>query len=150
MWHLDANMALRVQNENGIGDWWRVQFERGFRSAFLASLYGGPPERLGLGDVVSAFVWGLGVPLLAGAAAGGVLVASSTFAPALPAPNYVNIIFAVFLMLYVIRGLLGVLSRGIFRPTSWLNSFGEVFSAFPRLIGILKFVFGANPPAPRD
>ena len=65
IWRLDAEMAAHDAAMVRFGQWWRRTLRAGYAFAQGAALHGAPPERLGVRESRSAWLWGCGVPLLA-------------------------------------------------------------------------------------
>jgi glycosyltransferase involved in cell wall biosynthesis len=122
IWRLDAEMAAHDAAIARFGQWWRRTLRGGYAYAHLAALHGAPPERLGVRESRSAWLWGCGLPLLAvgltpwwGAWALGLLAAYP---------------------LQVLRLAL----HGARSPSeNWRHAFFLVLGKFPEFAGQLKF-----------
>lgn len=64
IWRLDAEMTLHDAAMTRFGQWWRRCLRAGFAYAEGARLHGAPPERHWVRESRSAWVWGLGIPLV--------------------------------------------------------------------------------------
>ena len=64
IWRLDAEMTLHDAAMTRFGQWWRRSSRAGYAFAQGAHLHGAPPERHWVRESRSAFVWGVGIPLL--------------------------------------------------------------------------------------
>ena len=65
VWRLDAEMALHDAAMFRFGQWWKRAVRGGYAFAEGAVLHGRPPERHWVRESTSAWLWGLGIPLLA-------------------------------------------------------------------------------------
>jgi GT2 family glycosyltransferase len=64
IWRLDAEMALHDAAMTHFGQWWKRTKRGGYAFAQGAYLHGAPPELHGVKQSRSAWLWGLGIPLL--------------------------------------------------------------------------------------
>lgn len=64
IFRLDAEMTLHDAAMNRIGQWWKRNKRAGYAYAQGAYLHGAPPERHGVRQSRSSWIWGLGIPLL--------------------------------------------------------------------------------------
>jgi len=64
IWRIDAEMTLHDAAMTRFGQWWRRTTRAGFAFAEGAHLHGAPPERHWVRESRSAWIWGLGIPLL--------------------------------------------------------------------------------------
>jgi hypothetical protein len=121
-------MAAHDAAISRFGQWWRRTLRGGYAYAHLAALHGAPPERLGVRESRSAWLWGCGLPLLAlglapwwGAWALAVLGAYP---------------------LQVLRLAL----RGARSPNeNWWHAFFLVLGKFPEFVGQVKFRLEPQP-----
>lgn len=65
VWRLDAEMTLHDAAMLRIGQWWKRSMRAGYAYAEGAHLHGAPPERHCVRASRRAWVWGLGIPLVA-------------------------------------------------------------------------------------
>ena len=65
IWRLDVEMALHDAAMTRFGQWWKRTKRAGYAFAQGAHLHGAPPERAGVRQSRSAWVWGLAIPVLA-------------------------------------------------------------------------------------
>ena len=145
VWRLEADMS--IGGEKRKGGWWRRAVLRGFDNAYAMSLHGGPPEHHGVGETVSAMIWGFAFPLFSLFAAGfGALVASK-LAPMMQAPLVAIGVLVLCAGVYGLKILSSLLLRGPFRLSSWGEAFGAVLGRIPESLGVLSFWFGGNRPA---
>lgn len=141
IWRLDAVMDVRRPLLNSIGGWWAQGFRRGFENAYCASLHGGPPERLGVAQIVRAAFWGFVFPagILAAAAASWFVAAQ--LAPMTPTPVVVGAVLAFGAAVYALKILASAFLRGAYRPSSWRNAFAAVLGPFPEFSGVCSLWF---------
>jgi glycosyltransferase involved in cell wall biosynthesis len=64
IWRLGEEMTLHDAAMTRIGQWWRRNKRAGYAYAQGAYLHGAPPERHGVRQSRSAWLWGLGIPAL--------------------------------------------------------------------------------------
>ena len=64
VWRLDAEMALHDAAITRFGQWWKRSLRAGYAFAGGAYLHGAPPERHCMRESRSAWVWGLGIPVV--------------------------------------------------------------------------------------
>lgn len=64
VWRLDAEMALHDAAMMRFGQWWKRTLRGGYAFAEGAHLHGAPPERHCVRELRSAWIWGLGIPVL--------------------------------------------------------------------------------------
>jgi hypothetical protein len=64
IWRIDAEMALHDAAMTRLGQWWRRTLRGGYAFAQGAALHGAPPERHGVRESRSAWLWGAAIPLL--------------------------------------------------------------------------------------
>lgn len=69
VWRIDAEMTLHDAAMTRLSQWWRRCQRAGHAYAEGAALHGKGPERHWVSETRRALVWGLGVPLVAGAVA---------------------------------------------------------------------------------
>ena len=148
LWRLEADMQICEAKRPTIGRWWSQSMRRGFRTAFLASLHGGPPERLGVLDMARTVFWALIFPLGALAAAALAAVAVTVVSPATPQSFAAGGVLAVAAGIYGLKILASILLRGVWRPSAWRKGFYAVLGRFPEFLGVLGCWFGAKR-APR-
>ena len=65
VWRLDAEMALHDAAMFRFSQWWKRAVRGGHAFAEGAALHGAPPERHWVVETRRAWLWGLGIPLLA-------------------------------------------------------------------------------------
>lgn len=65
IWRLDAEMTLHDAAMTRFGQWWKRTLRGGYAFAEGSLLHGAPPERHWVAESRRAWLWGLGIPLLA-------------------------------------------------------------------------------------
>ncbi len=122
IWRLDAEMAAHDAAISRFGQWWRRTLRAGYAFAQGAALHGAPPERLGVRESRSAWLWGFVLPILATACAG------------VAGPWGLAVLAAY--PLQVARLAL----RGARTPAeNWRHAAFLVLGKFPEMLGQLKF-----------
>lgn len=121
---LDEEMALHDAAITRFGQWWKRAMRGGHAFAQGAALHGAPPEWYGVRESLSAWFWGLGIPL-------AVLVLALSHGPwALT----VLLIYPVQVVRLAVRG-----GRSATRE-NWWRGFFLVLGKFPEMLGQLRFM----------
>ena len=120
---LDEEMTLHDAAMMRFGQWWRRTVRGGFAFAEGAVRHGARPERHGVRESLSAWFWGLGLPLFAFACT------------ALVGP-FGLVAFAVYPLQVVRTALRGDRSM----RENWWRAIFLVIGKFPELLGQLKFL----------
>lgn len=132
IWRLDAEMTRHDAAMLKFGQWWKRNVRGGHAFAESAYLHGSLPERPGVRESVSAWLWGAGIPV---AAFGTTLAGLPGWA-----------LLAVY-PLQVVR--LGLALKYDKASTAWKRSVFLVLGKFPEALGQFKFhqrrVMGARP-----
>jgi hypothetical protein len=81
VWRLDAPMASRPAQADGLGRWWSAAIRRGFEYAHGAALHGAPPDRLFAPERARALLWGFFLPMLTIIGAAGAAAAAYVLSP---------------------------------------------------------------------
>lgn len=144
VWRLELDMLTRDPRRSARGGWWKRQARKGYEAAFLASIHGGPPERLGVMNSIGAVFWGFLFPL--GVFAMSVMTAA---AASVLMPQFNSILVGVAALgagaaVYAIKLLAALVQRSPWRPSAWGKSFSAVFGRFPQFWGALWFWMGAK------
>lgn len=122
IWRLDRDMTLHDAAITRFGQWWRRTLRFGHALAEGTLLHGAPPERHWVRESRSAWFWGLGLPLFAGACAALIFPAGLVILAAYP--------------LQVARlALRDERAAG----DNWQRAFFLVVGKFPEMLGQLKF-----------
>lgn len=122
VWRLDAEMALHDAAMFRFGQWWKRAVRGGHAFAEGAALHGRPPERHWVRESVSAWLWGLGIPLA--------ILSISAVAG-----------WAGLLLLAVYPAQIARLAlRGRYSPRiNWWRALFLVVGKFPETLGQIKF-----------
>ena len=124
IWRLGEEMALHDAAMSHFGQWWKRTLRGGYAFAQGADLHGAPPERLGVRESLSAWFWGLGIPV-------------GVFGLAL----WWGVWALVLLLIYPLQ-IVRLAVRGA-RPAreNWWRAGFLVLGKFPEMIGQMKFLF---------
>ena len=144
IWSLPAGMLICEKRKSGFSAWWSAHFRRGYEMAFLASIHGGPPERLGVLQSAAALFWGFLLPVgvIAAAALGA---AASNVVSRLPSPPIMAaVIAAAGAAVYGLYLVVSILRGGFWRVSAWRNAFATVFGHFPAFFGALRYWFSGK------
>ena len=148
VWRLDAKMLICESQKQNLAKWWSGSIRQGFENAYAASLYGGPPERVGVRDTARAVIWGFVFPLAIAvlAFAGG--VGAAIWAPLTPASVVAVSIIALGLSVYGVKFVFATARRGPLKLSSWRKAFYAVFGCFPEFMGVWRNWFGGKNTSP--
>jgi glycosyltransferase involved in cell wall biosynthesis len=124
IWRLDEEMALHDAAMTRFSQWWKRTVRCGYASAQGADLHGAPPERFGVRESRSAWIWGLGLPLFA-------FVCTALVGP------FGLVGFAVYPLQVVRLALRGDRSM----RENWWHAGFLVLGKFPEIFGQMKFLF---------
>lgn len=124
IWRLDVDMALHDAAMMRFGQWWKRTKRSGYAFAQGAHLHGAPPERAGVKQSRSAWVWGLIVPVLAI----GLSVWLGAWAWA------VLLIYPLQVVRLALRGTRSA-------RENWWRAFFLVLGKFPEVTGQLYFLY---------
>ena len=141
IWRLPDTMVINDDYKQSIGRWWSERNKAGFESAYCSSLYGGPPERLGVLETARATLWGFLIPGAIVAAAGVSAVGARYLSPAAPMAQVFGAVIAAGVLFYLVRMIASAFARGVFKPSSWRNGFFAVMSSFPEFLGVVRHTF---------
>ncbi len=123
IWRLGIEMTLHDAAILRLRQWWVRTLRSGYAYAQGAELHGAPPERHGVRESRSAWIWGLGVPL----GAAGLAVLWGAWG-------------AVLLLVYPLQVVrLALRGRRSARENWWRAGF-LVLGKFPELLGQMKFL----------
>lgn len=124
IWRLGDEMALHDAAMTRFGQWWTRTVRGGYAFAAGAHLHGAPPERYGVRESLSAWFWGLGIPL-------GVFGLTWCLG-----------VWALFLMLVYPFQVVRLATRGERSPReNWWRAAFLVLGKFPEMLGQAKFFF---------
>ncbi|HIK53972.1 MAG TPA: glycosyltransferase family 2 protein [Synechococcales cyanobacterium M55_K2018_004] len=125
IWRLDAEMTLHDAQMTQFQQWWKRSLRAGYAFAEGAALHGAPPERHWVRESRSIWLWGLGIPAVA-------------IAAALPTHNFSLLLLLAYpLMIYRIFRTLR--RRGLHPQDAALYAGFCMLGKFPNLIGQLRF-----------
>jgi len=122
VWRLGDEMALHDSGMSHFRQWWKRMQRGGYAYAQGAELHGAPPERHFVRESRSAWIWGLGVPIVA-------------FVCALLVGRVALIIFAVYPLQVVRLALRGTRSK----RENWGRALFLVIGKFPEMLGQVQF-----------
>ena len=124
IWRLGEEMTLHDAAMTRIGQWWKRNKRAGYAYAQGAYLHGAPPERHGVKQSRSAWIWGLGIPSLIFGLA--ILI------------NMWSLVLVLIYPLQIVRLAL----RGNRSPReNWWRAFFLVLGKFPEAGGQMNFLF---------
>jgi len=129
-WRLDAEMAVHDAAISRFVQWWLRSLRAGYAFAQGAALHGAPPERLGVRESRSAWLWGLALPLAVLAPLRGGRLGARHF-HRLSAP-----------------GGAACAARRPSRRENWRRALFLVLGKFPEMLGQLKFRLERHAGAP--
>ena len=124
IWRLDLEMTLHDAAMTRIGQWWMRALRGGYAYAQGADLHGMPPERHGVLESRSAWLWGLGIPLGA--------LGSATWLGA-----WAFVLLLVYPLQVIRLALRGVRSA----HENWWRAVFLVLGKFPEVLGQVRFLF---------
>lgn len=122
IWRLGQEMTLHDAAITRFGQWWRRTMRGGYAFAQGAHLHGAPPEYHCVKPVRRLWFWGLGMPLLATAAA------------------LVHPLGTLLFAVYPLQVLRLALRGGLQTKQSWVEAFFLVLGKFPEMFGAAKFL----------
>jgi GT2 family glycosyltransferase len=122
VWRLDDEMTLHDAAIARIGQWWKRNTRSGYAYAEGAYLHGAPPERHGVRESRSAFIWGMGIPVL-------------TVCLAICLGAWVLMAFLLYLAQMTRLALAGTRSP----RENWWRSIFLVLGKFPEMTGQMNF-----------
>lgn len=123
IWRLDGEMTLHDAAMLRFDQWWKRTLRSGYAYAQGVDLHGAPPERHGVRESRSAWLWGLAIPI-------GILSVTlwlGTWALAL-------------LLIYPLQIVRLALRGGRSARENWWRAVSLVAGKFPELSGQLKFL----------
>ncbi len=123
VWRSEHEMALHDAAMTRIGQWWKRTLRAGYSYAQAAYLHGAPPERHGVQESRSAWVWGFAYPLCCCG-----LVA------------WVGPMALLLLAAYPLQVVRLALRGGRSVRENWWHAGFLVAGKFPELVGQIKFL----------
>ena len=124
IWRLDVEMALHDAAMTRFGQWWKRTKRSGYAFAQGAHLHGAPPERAGVRQSRSAWIWGLFIPV----SAIGLANWSGAWALGL------LLIYPLQVVRLAMRGTRSA-------HENWWRAFFLVLGKFPEAMGQLYFLY---------
>jgi len=124
IWRLDEEMTLHDAAMTRFGQWWKRTRRGGYAFAQGAHLHGVLPERHGVRQSYSAWVWGLGFPVLAAS----LTVLLDTWGLAM------LLIYPLQIVRLTLRGTRSV-------RENWWHAFYLVLGKFPEVMGQMSFLY---------
>lgn len=124
IWRLDEEMTLHDAAMTRMGQWWKRNKRAGYAYAQGAHLHGVPPEWHGVRQSQSAWVWGLGIPVI--------IIGLAILM------NAWSLLLLLIYPLQVARlALRGTRSAG----ENWWRAFFLVLGKFPEMTGQVSFLY---------
>lgn len=123
IWRLSDEMTLHDAAMTKFSQWWKRLLRSGHAMAEGRFLHGAAPERHKVRESRRAWIWGLGIPLMA-------ITASALLWPA------GLIVFAIYPLQVLRLALKGKRSS----RENWLQAIFLVIGKFPEMLGQLKFI----------
>ena len=122
IWRLDQEMTLHDAAMTKFSQWWKRTMRAGHAFAEGAYLHGAPPERHWVNESRRAWIWGLGIPLIA------LLV------------GFINFKWGMLcLLIYPIQVIRLGRRNSAQGKHSWVMAFFLVLGKFPEMLGQIKF-----------
>lgn len=122
IWRLDEEMTLHDAAITRIDQWWKRTKRSGYAFAEGHFLHGAPPERYGARQSLSAWVWGLGIPVITAGLAMSFGVLGLVML----------LVFPMQIVRLALRG-----KRSAYE--NWWYAFFLVLGKFPEMMGQLNF-----------
>ena len=122
IWRIDAEMTLHDAAMTRFTQWWLRSVRGGHAFAEGAALHGYPPVRHWVRESRSAWLWGLGIPLMTVVMAAGVGVWS-----------------LILLLLYPLQVVRLALRAPMAFPVNWWRALFLVMGKFPEVCGQLQY-----------
>ncbi|MEM8770544.1 MAG: AAA family ATPase [Pseudomonadota bacterium] len=141
IWRSSEAMTIISSPQKGFGPWWRRKMKRGFENAVAVSLHGGPPDRIGVGELTGAVFWGgLYFPLLF------IFSAIAVFLSLQIMPDLSPYVLAGGFLLAGLAGALGfILLAAAKSPCSGLSALSDGFARLmgktPEFLGVCQRLF---------
>lgn len=124
VWRLDAEMTLHDAAMTRFVQWWKRTLRSGYAYAEGVYLHGAPPERHRVRESLSIWIWGLGIPMVAGSL--GIWYGTWSL--------LVLLIYPVQIIRLTLRGTLSV-------KENWRRASFLVLGKFPEAMGQVIFVY---------
>jgi glycosyltransferase involved in cell wall biosynthesis len=124
IWRLGEEMTLHDAAMARFGQWWKRTKRGGYAYAQGAHLHGAPPERHGVRQSLSIWIWGLGIPVLTA----GLVV-------------WFGVGCLAILLIYALQVIRLALRGTRSARENWWRAFFLVLGKFPELMGQLNFLY---------
>lgn len=124
IWRLGEEMTLHDAAMTRISQWWKRNKRAGYAYAQGAHLHGAPPERHGVRQSRSAWIWGFGIPALTI----GLTVLINAWSLAL------LLVYPLQVVRLALRGTRSV-------RENWLRALFLVLGKFPEMAGQVNFLY---------
>ena len=124
IWRLGEEMTLHDASMTRIGQWWKRNKRAGYAYAHGAHLHGTPPERYGVRQSRSAWVWGLGIPVVTI----GLVILVSLWGVAI-------------LIIYPLQIVRLALRRRRSGNDIWWRALFLMLGKFPEMVGQINFLY---------
>jgi GT2 family glycosyltransferase len=124
IWRLGEEMTLHDAAMTRFGQWWKRCLRAGYAFAQGAHLHGASPERYCVRESLSAWVWGLGIPLVVS----GLVFWWGAWA-------------LVLLLVYPLQVARLAVRSGRSPRENWWRAWFLVLGKFPEMLGQLKFLY---------
>lgn len=123
IWRMAEEMTVHDAAMQHFGQWWRRMLRSGYAFAQGASLHGAAPERHWVRESRSAWLWGMGIPLIALAAVAGWGAWGWSL-----------------LAIYPLQVIRLAMRGGKLHHNNWWRAGFLVLGKFPELLGQIKFM----------
>ncbi len=124
IWRLSEEMALHDADMTRFRQWWKRTKRGGYAFAQGAYMHGAPPERHGVRQSRSAWIWGMGIPVLTA----GLVISLGVWGLAM------LLIYPLQLIRLALRGTRSA-------RANWWHAFFLVLGKFPEVLGQLNFMY---------
>ncbi len=124
IWRLGEEMTLHDAAMTRIGQWWKRNKRAGYAYAQGVHLHGAPPERHGVRQSRSAWIWGLGIPAL---------IIGLTVS--------INVWGLALLLIYPLQIVRLALHRTRSARENWWRALFLMLGKFPEVAGQMNFLY---------
>lgn len=144
VWSSAESMLLTESTPLNAVSWKKKAVADGFAYAAGAALHGGPPERYMTKEQGRAVVWGGLVPVAIVLTAIIAAIGAGLFSFGANAVAAGVSVFAVGVLLYLLKIAGSAIARGPVRPSSWVDAAAATFAHFYEFSGVVKYWFGGG------
>ena len=124
IWRLGEEMTLHDAAMARIGQWWKRNKRAGYAYAQGAHLHGAPPERHGVKQSRSAWIWGLGIPAFT-----------------IGLSIWLGVWGLAILLIYPLQIVRLALRGTRSARENWWRAFFLVLGKFPEVVGQVNFLY---------